>query len=56
MNSFLPRQAMASDVSLKHRTQQDSGVVLDVDKNWGKRGVPLGTPFFYNIKGLDNKC
>ena len=35
---------MAFDVSLKDKTQQYSGIALDVDKNWGKRGVPLGTP------------
>jgi hypothetical protein len=45
LNPFLSRLALASDLFEKDKTQHDSGVVWDVDKNWGnKRGVPLGTP------------
>ena len=43
---------MAFDVSLKDKAQQYSGIALDVDKNRGKRGVPLGTPYLNNGKGL----
>ena len=45
---------MAFDVSLKDKTQQYSGIALDVDKNRGKRGVPLGTP--YLLRKALNDC
>jgi len=46
----LRRQAAAFDVFEKDSTQQDSYVARDVDENWDKWGIPLGTPrFFKNI-------
>ena len=48
--SLVRRQATASQVSVKGKAQRNYVVLRDVDKNWGKRGIPLGTP--NNFKGL----
>ena len=44
LNPLLPGLVLDFYVSVTGKTQRSYAVLWDADKNWGKRGVPLGNP------------